>query len=407
MHKNSSLNPLPSRRRFTLSALSVFGAGLYGGELGAQSDPITAGQRATADQVAREGVPLSELAPNAPDRYTVKAGDTLWAISGLYLLKPWRWPELWGMNRQDIRNPHLIYPGQTLHLIRKDGRALLSTQPAVDDTPPTVKVSPRTRAESLASSALPTLENRLIEPFLTEPLVVDDGALQRAPRIVAAQEDRVLISRGDRAYARGTAGDLLRLEPGSPRDFRVFRNAVPLKNPNNGEVLGYEAQYVGRASLVRGEGTFDSVVDGKRQTDIVPASIDIVSIKEEIRAGDRLLPEPARQMRSYVPRLPGVPVEQGRIISVYGNAVVNAAQNQVVAINMGSEDGLETGHVLAILSDGARLVDKTDPDRTRIKLPNERNGLLMVFRTFERVSYGLILESRLVVRAGDRLVSPE
>jgi nucleoid-associated protein YgaU len=391
-------------------AVSAAMAGLLSvGSASAQNFPIAPNQRATAEQVASAGVPLSELAPNAPDNYTVKRGDTLWAISGLFLQSPWRWPELWGMNMQDIRNPHLIYPGQQLYLEKKDGRARLRAGPPETGSIPsqTIRVSPRTRYESLADSAIPTLKPHLIEPFLAEPIVVEENAFAKAPRIVAAQDDRVLITRGNRAYARGDASDPLSDAVGKPLDYRIFRNLTALKEPGTNEVLGYEAQYVGKASLARSESTRETKdKDGKAQTDVIPASIDIVNAKEEIRVGDRLLPEPPRQLQSYAPRAPATTIEGARIVSIYGSAVANAAQNQVVAINRGTRDGIESGHVMAILTDGGRMVDKTDPAKPMIKLPDERNGLIMVFRTFEKVSYALILEIKSGVKVGDRLVNP-
>ncbi len=375
----------------------------------AQNYPVTPGQRATAEQVAQAGLPLSELAPDAPDSYSVQRGDTLWAISSLFLKSPWRWPELWGMNLQEIRNPHRIYPGQQLYLEKKDGHALLRTRQASSEGPPsdTVRVSPRTRYQSLADSPLPTLQTHLIEPFLAEPVIVDEQTLLQAPRIVATQEGRVLLSRGDRAYARGNGAAPLHDDgKGSPADYRVFRNAKPLNDPDSGAVLGYEAQYVGKAQLVRGEATRETPVpNGKPQIDIVPATIDIVSAKEEMRTGDRLLPEPPRQLLNYTPRAPQAQT-QGRIVSVYGSAVHNAAQNQVVVINRGTSDGIESGHVLAIVKDGQRIIDRTDPGKPQIKLPDERNGLLMVFRPFERLSYALILEIVDGVKIGDRVVNP-
>ena len=140
--------------RAALSALALLVAGLAAPSAQAQNFPITPGQRATAEQVASKGVPISELAPNAPDIYVVKRGDTLWAISGIYLTRPWRWPELWGMNLQQIRNPHLIYPGQKLYLEKKDGYARLRTDP-VTDADKTVRLSPRTRYSDLGDGALP------------------------------------------------------------------------------------------------------------------------------------------------------------------------------------------------------------------------------------------------------------
>jgi len=388
-----------------LAALAAVASTLVTTSGWAQNFPISAAQKQTAREVAQKGVPLSELAANAPERYTIKSGDTLWAISRLYLKSPWRWPELWGMNLEDIKNPHRIYPGQVLVLVRKDGLASLRLEGEQSD-PPTVKVSPRTRYEMLSDGALPTLRSNIIEAFLAEPIIVDEAGLQSAARIVAAQDSRVLITRGDRAYARGPEGTPLLDDQGKDQQFRVFRNATPLKDPTTGEVLGYEAQYVGKATLVRGEGKGEvENRDGSQSVAVVPATIDIVGAKEEMRVGDRLLPEPPRQLQTYTPRAPIGKVE-GRIVSVYGNAVINAGQNQVVAINKGTADGMEPGIVLAILSDGARIVDKSDEARPVMKLPDERNGLLMVFRTFERLSYALILEITDGVRVGDRLVSP-
>ena len=374
----------------------------------APSFPITPVQKATAEQVATAGVPLSELSLTAPDNYTVKSGDTLWAISGLFLTSPWRWPELWGMNMAEIKNPHRIFPGQQLVLEKKNGRATLRSGGTGDDANgiQTVRVSPRTRYESLADEVITTLKSQFIEPFLAEPIIVDENGLKASPRIVATQEGRVLLSRGDRAYARGPNDNKIANGTGKQLEYRVFRNATPLKDPLSGEVLGYEAQYVGKARLVRGESTEQSTdKDGKEKTDIIPATIDIVGAKEEIRVGDRLLPEPERLLTSYVPRAPAMKVD-ARVVSVYGSSVANAAQNQVVTINRGSKDGMESGYVLAILKDGQRVIDKTDEAKTELKLPNERNGLMMVFRTFERVSYALILDITQGVRVGDKLINP-
>ncbi len=398
---------LSIKSKVALALLTSAAAGWLQSPAFAQNYPITSNQRATANQVAQAGVALSELAANAPDSYLIKAGDTLWGISGMFLKSPWRWPELWGMNLSDIRNPHLIYPGQRLVLERKDGRATLRMAGATNPMPTeTIKVSPRTRFEVLNSSPLPALKASDIEPFLAEPVVVDEAGLNNAPRIVAGLEGRVLLTRGDRAYARGQNGSPLLDSPGKQQAFRIFRNATPLKDPETGEVLGYEAQYVGKALLVRSESN-QSVTnkDGKTTNEITPATIDIVAAKEEMRVGDRLLPEPPRELVSYTPKAPASDVN-GRIVSVYGSAVVNAAQNQVVVVNLGTRDGMAPGDVMAILRDGERIVDKTDSTRPMLKLPDERNGLLMVFRTFDRVSYALVLEITSSVQVGDRLISP-
>ena len=436
-------------RLLPLAGAAVLFAALTSSSVWAQNFPITAGQRATANQVAETGVPLSELAPNAPDSHTVVRGDTLWRISGIFLKSPWRWPELWGMNLDDIKNPHRIYPGQVLYLDKSSGRARLSTRRPGSGETTTVRVSPRIRSESLSDSAIPPVSMQQIEAFLAEPLIVDEATFARAPRIVATPENRVLLSLGDRAYARGSYGDgagastdALSLAAGKPRNFRVFRNAVPLKDPATGEVIAYEAQYVGKAYLSRAESrinveappapgaapqpvrtdaykpAFDNPANVERvqlantsaatsapASELVPATIDIVQAKEEMRVGDRLLPEPPREFSNYVPRAPGS-VQKGQIVSVYGNAVTFAAQNQVVAINRGREHGMENGHVLALLRDTNQIVDKTDESRPTMRLPGERNGLMMVFRTFDKVSYALVLEINDGVKVGDRFVNP-
>jgi hypothetical protein len=410
MHK--TLNSQALSATATLLASALFAALPLTTALAATAHSLTVspGQQKTAAQVANDGVALSELAPNAPDSYTVKRGDTLWAISKLFLKSPWRWPELWGMNMADIKNPHLIYPGQTLYLDKSNGRARLTSQRGGANNLETVKLSPRIRSSNLPDASIPTLQNSLIEPFLTEPIIVEEATLQAAPRFVATQQGRVLLSEGDRAYARSADGSALSIAAGQPRDFRVFRNATALKDPGTGEILGYEAQFVGRAKLIRGESV--SAVRGAEikagetvATEIVPATLDIVRSKEEIRTGDRLLPEPPLEMLTYTPRAPANAVE-ARIVSVYGSAVANVAQNQVVVINRGTKDGMERGHVLAIQTNGERLVDKTGTSFQDIKLPDERNGLLMVFRPFERVSYALVLNATQAVRVGDWLINP-
>ena len=406
--ERGSVSGVAVGRRRLLAGTVLFGT--LGPALAFPDYPITPRQRQTAQRVAQTGVPLEELGPDAPERYQIKRGDTLWAISGLYLKRPWRWPELWGMNLQQIRNPHLIFPGQVLRLNRADGRAWLSLD---EGAVPTVRLSPRIRTESLAESAIPPIPLGTIGPFLSEALVVQESALAGAARIVAAPENRVLLSQGDRAYARGQYGDAgaqsgqpLQLGAGLPRQFRVFRNATPLRDPNTGEVLGYEAQYVGKAELERAEELQTGTdANGKTTTQIVPATIDITQTKEEIRVGDRLLPEPPRELPVFVPHAPQ-PEQQGQVVSVYGNAVRFAGQNQVIAINRGARDGLERGHVLALLRDSGVQPDKTDEARPELRLPGERNGLMMVFRVFERVSYALVLQIADGVKVGDRFVNP-
>jgi len=401
---------LMAKSNVALAAIAALSSALWIMPASAQNIAVTQEQTATANQVAQKGVALSDLAAGAPERYTVKSGDTLWDISKLYLKTPWRWPELWGMNLDQIKNPHRIYPGQVLVLVfdQASGRASLRVDDGglVPADVNTVRVSPRNRIENLSDNALPTLKSSVIEPFLAEPIIVDAAEFAAAPRIVSAQEGRVLLTRGDRAYARGENGSPLLDDQATEKLFRVFRTAKPLKDPETGQVLGFEAVYAGKAKLKSSETTSQEVgQDGKETTAIVPARIDIISAKEEIRVGDRLLPEPPRDIRTYTPHAPQNAIS-GRIVSVYGSAVANAAQNQVVVINKGSLDGVDTGTVLAILKNGARIIDKQDEKRPLLKLPDERNGLMMVFRTFDHLSYALILDITDGVRVGDRLASP-
>jgi hypothetical protein len=383
------------RPSLRLSPLHVLGLALAAACLPvhATNYPITPQQRSTAQQVAQAGVPLSELAPNAPDSYTIKRGDTLWDISKLFLLSPWRWPELWGMNLDQIRNPHLIFPGQVLVLEKIDGRARLRLAQTVGTAPGTVKLSPRVRSEPLVDAAIASVPLHLIAPFLNEAVVFNTNELELAPRIVAAPEGRVLMSRGENAYVRGNLSE-------QQREYRVFREATPLRDPATKEVLGYEARYLGTAEYVR-PGS-EKKADGKAE--IVPATFVVTSVRQEVGVGDRLAPAPARDFSAYVPHAPSQPVS-GQIVSIYGDSLT-AGQNQIVALNKGAANGIERGHVLALWRDGSRVIDRTDAKRTEIKLPDERHGLLFVFRVFDRVSYALILNVQEPVRAGDRFSQP-
>jgi hypothetical protein len=382
------------RGAVVLTALLGLGTALTSMPSRAADYPITGKQRSTAQQVAQDGIALSELAPNAPDSYTVKPGDTLWGISGVFLTSPWRWPELWGMNLDQIRNPHLIYPGQALYLDKANGRARLRmSQAASGGVTGDAKLSPRVRASSMAGGALPSIPFNLIEPFLTEAVIFDTDELLRAPRIVATQEGRVYLGRGDRAYVRGD------LSAGS--DYKVFREPRPLKDPTTGEILGYEGTYVGRAEYIR-QG--ETRIDAKGNSEIVPATFTITEIRVEAGVGDRLAVMPQREFTNYAPHAPQSPID-GQVVSIYGDGLT-AGQNQIVALNRGLVNGVERGHVLALLRDGDRVLDPTDSSRTTIKLPNERQGYLFVFRVFDRMSYALILSSQVPIQAGDRFSQP-
>ncbi|CAM5790933.1 Peptidoglycan-binding protein OS=Rhizobacter sp. Root404 OX=1736528 GN=ASC76_23510 PE=4 SV=1 [Rhizobacter fulvus] len=353
--------------------------------------PITSQQRGTAQKVAQDGVPLSELAPNAPDSHTVKRGDTLWDISKIFLRSPWRWPELWGMNLDQIRNPHLIYPGQVLVLDKTGGRARLRMGQAVGGG--TDKLSPRVRSSDIGADALASIPFGLIEPFLNEAVIFQGNELEQAPRIVATQENRVILGRGDTAYVRGD------LSNGT--DYRIFRSPKPLLDPTTKELLGYEAVYVGGAEYTR-QG--ETRVDAAGKSEIVPATFTVTSVRYEAGVGDRLAVVPPREYTNYAPHAPQGPME-GRIVSLYGEALT-AGQNQIVSLNKGAKDGMERGHVLALVRNGSRVVDTTDPTKPTIKLPDERHGLLFVFRVFDRMSYALILSVKEPVSPGDRFTQP-
>ena len=365
--------------------------------------PISPEQRATAQQVAQTGVPLSDLAPTAPDSHTVQPGDTLWGISTMFLKSPWRWPELWGMNLQQIRNPHLIFPGQMLVLEKRDGRATLRLAQAGSGAPTnTVRLSPRVRSELLGNGAIAAIPLNLIGPFLNEAVVFDSNELATAPRIVATQEGRVMLSRGETAYVRG--------DRSGARDFRLFRELKPLADPITREILGYEGRYVGTANFVRagdetGDGGQHGGKDGGKEARVVPDTYTVSSTRLEAIIGDRLSPVPQQELVAYVPRPPEKPVD-GHIVSIYGDGL-RAGQNHVVAINRGSRDGMERGYVLALWRSGSNATDTTTADRrTAMRLPDERHGTLFVFRVFDRVSYALVLAVKDPVQAGDRFTQP-
>jgi hypothetical protein len=376
------------RATAALLALSAFAAGSL-----AQSSPypITEKQRSTAQRVAQEGgVPLSELRDNAPDSHTVKSGDTLWDISKLFLKSPWRWPELWGMNLEQVKNPHLIYPGQILYLDKRNGRASLRIGKPVGGG--NFKTQPSIRSSELRDS-IPAVSMSQIEPFLNEAVIFDSDDLSNVPRVVATQDGRVMLSRGELAYVRG---DLA-----GQTNFRVFREPKPLRDPSTQKILGYEGVYLGATELSRkGDGAGAS----SKQGDIVPDTFTITSVRQEIRVGDRLSPLASRDFSTYAPHAPKEPI-MGQIASVYGEAIT-AGQNQIVSINKGKVDGMEPGHILALWRDGNRIKDTTDAKSATIKLPDERHGTLFVFRVFNQMSYALILSVKDPVNVGDRFTQP-
>ncbi len=388
------MNPRTYRRRHGVLAGLCAGASLLSGPLAAEPNfPITPQQRSTAQQVAQAGIPLSELAPNAPDSHTVQNGDTLWDISKMFLKSPWRWPELWGMNLDQVRNPHLIFPGQVLVLEKVGDRARLRVAQSASGAPDnTVRLSPRVRSNLLDNGAIGSIPLHLIAPFLTEAVIFNTDELNRAPRVVGAQEGYVAMSQGQLAYV---LGDVQRSS-----GYRLFREPQPLYDWDSKELLGYEARYVGTADFVRPGSTLEE--NGKPV--VVPATVAIKSVRMEVSIGDRLAPLPTRDLDAYAPHHPNMPMA-GRVLQIYGDGL-SAGQNQIVALNRGTRDGVERGHVLALWRHGDRRVKQIDGERTVLQLPNEPNGLLFVFNVFERTSYALILSVNVPVFPGDSFTQP-
>ena len=360
--------------------------------------PITDDQKATAERVASSGVALADLAPGAPDQYSVKTGDTLWAIASLYLKSPWRWPELWGMNREQVHNPHLIYPGQQLMLVKgPDGKAHLvlngnpgdsfASSGTVSPDGTTVRLSPRIRdAGSASGTAISSIPNNLIEPFLSRPEVLPEADMNRLARIMSTPEDRVFLGRGDSAYARGLTDP--RIE-----NFNVLRPAQPLFEPDDTDhrhPIAYEASYLGTVRVTR-------------PGDV--STLTVTSSQQEMGVGDRLLPIEHQPLINYVPHHLDRPIV-GRIVSVY-SGVHSVGAGSIVTIDRGSRDGLEIGHVLGVFHDGGVVTDRTSPEHDRVRLPNEKVGALFVFRIFEGISYGLLMTATGPIQVGDWISQPD
>ncbi len=322
------------------------------------------------------------LQENAPDRYVVQRGDSLWSIAAKFLKEPYRWPEIWRMNQEQVRNPNRIYPGDVIVLDRSQSA---SPQLSLVDS---VKLSPSVRANSLAGEAIPTISPKVIEPFLTQPLVIDANGLDKAPRIVGTEENRVHLGSGGIAYATG-----LGQETGTV--WQVYRTGKPLIDPDTRATLGHEAIFLGTAQV-------------RRAGD--PATIQILSARQEISTGDRLIATQPGMLKSYVPRAPATMI-RGRIIGLYnGIDTSETGRGSIVTINKGKRDGIEDGHVLAIARAGGSIVDpqssKSRDTAPTFRLPDERYGTLFIFRVFDAISYALVMDSSRPVTPADIVQTP-
>ena len=319
----------------------------------------------------------AKLRDDAPERYVVVPGDTLWGIASRFLKDPWLWPQIWGMNRDEVKNPHKIYPGNVIALVKTpDGNRLRVVGEAR-----TIKLSPKVRAENAADTAIPAIPPGDIGPFLIHPLVIEENGLADAPVILGNSDGRVILSKDDIVYTSS-----LPKEKGVA--WQMFRPGKVLKDPDDGQILGYEAVYLGDARAEK----FGAV-----------STVSILRSTEEIVRGDRLVPAPATTFINYVPHAPSQAVK-GRIISVNGG-VTEVAAGSVVAFNKGKRDGLEIGHVLAVY----RKSEAVLPDKGRrelVALPDERIGLVFVFRVFDKVSYALITQSSQPVLVLDAVQTP-
>jgi hypothetical protein len=352
----------------------------------------TAPARATPAPTGTTQPSTIPLSPNAPERYTVVKGDTLWDIAGKFLRDPWFWPEIWQVNPQ-IANPHLIYPGDVISLVYVGGQPRLTLERggAVASTalPPGMsaeRLSPHVRVEPLGQ-AITTIPYDAIAPFLSRPTVLSKDDINGAPYVLAIQGDHIVGGRGQKIYARGH-DDL----PGGT-SYAVYHVGEPYRDPDTHDVIGYEGIYVGQGQVIR---TGD------------PSTLMLTDSAREAMAGDRLLPVEVDAPLNFYPSAPSTAVE-GRIVAVV-DGLSRIGQYHVVVLNRGAKDGLEQGHVLEIFqSDGVAYDPHTTehwPGNRRVKLPEERVGLLMVFRVRDDISYALVTQATSEIRVADAVRNP-
>ncbi len=367
----------------------IFGLALPVTSAGAD-DPEVVAAEVGADQGASAATSASEplLQNPVPDRYVVKQGDTLWDISARFLRTPWRWPEVWGINKDAINNPHLIYPGDVVILdlsgatprLRldgtEDGGASRWTNPEMQLS----RLSPQMRSSDLAKMPIPTIPAKLIEPFLARTLIVDAAQVAAAPTIVAATDNRVAVSAGDTAYVTGLT------DAAQPR-WQVYRQGRVFQDPDSKEVLGFEAVYLGDAD-VQGSGSV--------------STMHIAKASQEITLGDKLAIAPPQNSAPFVPRAPDQEIK-GKVIAGSDNSVYEMAPYSTIIINQGERNGLQTGHVLGLYhSEGTIPNGRNKP----IPLPEQRYGLVLVFRVFDKMAYGLVMSASRPVHVLDTVRNP-
>ncbi len=322
------------------------------------------------------------LRDDHPDVYTVVKGDTLWDISGRFLQRPWLWPELWQVNPQ-IENPHLIYPGDSIHLVYVDGQPRLQLERGSADrlggsTPGGLQ--PEIRSSPL-ETAIPTIKLDAVQSWLVQNRIVTEEELEAAPYVVQGASERLILGAGDRLYVRGLLAD--------SESFNYVRRGPVYVDPNTKELLGREATYIG---LGRAVDQHDDV-----------ATMLVQSSREEVQIGDRVLPTEERRLDSnFFPSAPSGTVD-GEIISVF-SGVSQVGQFDVVVLNRGAREALEMGNVLAIYKRGALAKDRIAKET--IRLPSERAGLLMIYRVFEKLSYGIVLETEQPLAVNDEVRNP-
>lgn len=326
------------------------------------------------------------LKQSHPTNYSIKKGDTLWDIASRFLRDPWRWPDIWYVNPQ-IQNPHLIYPGDEVVLTFKDGKPRLELRRNANAGMRVVKLGPQIRKEQL-DQPVPSIPIDAIQQFLSGPRVMEESQLSGLPYITSSHDARLIAGTGDKAYVRN-------LIPGEQTRYTIIRQGVEYRDsPREGKKhLGVEALHVGEAVVTQ----FGD-----------PTTIEITDAKREVLIGDRLVPAKAQRLEyNFLPHAPKHQV-RGQIIAVV-DGVSRIGQYQVVVINRGKEHKIEKGHVLAVYQSGVTVRDRSSSSffgSEKVTLPDEKTGHLMVFRTFERVSYGLIMKASRDMRLYDQVVNP-